>query len=1168
LQRSLTPTIDGLESRSLLSTAALVAQPMFVLGPSGNGNPPSGAFTPAQIEEGYGFNQISFNGVTGDGKGETIALVDAYDDPNIQGDLNAFDTEFGLPAITVDRVNQAGGMTYPAQDSAGDWELEESLDVEWAHAMAPSASIMLVEANADDDTDLLTAVAYAAAHANIVSMSWGASEFSGESQDDPDFAVPGVAFVASAGDNGAPASWPSASPNVLSVGGTALTLNAQNDRSSEVGWSGSGGGPSIYESQPAYQKGVVTQTTSVRATADVAYDASASTGVAVYDSIPYNGVTNDWIEVGGTSAGAPQWSALLAIADQGLAQNDRPALNSASAQQVMTILYQNTDDFHDITTGASTGSPHYSAGPGFDYVTGLGTPIANLVVSSLDGTSLSLPANLVLTAPTDETAGTPFSLTVTAENASGAADTDYSGTIAFSSSDVRAGLPPHFLFSPSDDGTYTFKVTLKTAGSQLITAKDTTSSAITGTLAGIDVSPAAASTLDVSSVTSSTTAGVSRTVTLIAVDPYGNVATGYRGTIEFTSTDPLAALPASYPFSSADAGTHSFLVTLETAGTQAITATDSAISSITGTGSDVKVQAAAAKTLGVSGFATNDTAGLAGTVIVTAYDAFGNVATGYAGSVALTTTDPHAVLPSSYTFYGSDAGKHSFSVTLDTSGTQSITAADTSLSSLSASETGIAVQAASAKTFTVAGFPSVVMTSASDTVTVTAYDDYGNMATGYAGTVFLTSTDPLAVLPSGYSFTAIDAGSHQFTVALATAGAQSITATDMANSSVSGSETGITVRAIPQITWSSPASIVYGTPLGPAQLDASANVAGTFTFAPAAGSILNAGSGQTLSVVFTPQNSTDYTIGSATTTIAVAKATPVLEVTAGGGPFNGGPYPASATILGAVAGVDQIPSPRLDSVAPVLTYYDGSGTAGTVLGSVPPSAPGTYTAVATFPGDANYLAAASAPVTFVIGQGAASISLTSTAGTSVYGGPVSLIATVGASGAPPSGTVTFYDGNSPLATIPVEGTGTATYTTSELSAGSHAITAEYSGDTAFVGVRSAPYSETVAPTSTEVVLLQTPVRRGRKLTSVRLTVIITPDSGEDVALPAGEVTLEMPMKSNKKVKVVTTLGSEPISGGRLTLTLKASKVAQKSITIFYSGDTNDDPSTLFVSRLI
>ena len=150
-----------------------------------------------------------------------------------------------------------------------------------------------------------------------------------------------MAFVASSGDSGATAAYPSASPNVLSVGGTALTLGAGNVWSSEVGWSGSGGGPSAYESQPSYQKGVVTQTSSARATPDVAYDASPSTGVAVYDSVPYNGTTYGWLEVGGTSAAAPQWSALLAIADQGRALSGQPALNSSSPQQVMNLLYAN-----------------------------------------------------------------------------------------------------------------------------------------------------------------------------------------------------------------------------------------------------------------------------------------------------------------------------------------------------------------------------------------------------------------------------------------------------------------------------------------------------------------------------------------------------------------------------------------------------------------------------------------------------------------------------------------------------------------------------------------------------------------------------------------------------------------------------------------------------------
>ena len=156
--------------------------------------------------------------------------------------------------------------------------------------MAPGANIMLVEASSASDSDLLTAVRYAAAHANVVSMSWGGSEFSGESvYDSAYFEQPGVAFVASSGDNGAPASWPAASPNVLSVGGTSLNLGSGSAWSSETGWSGSGGGPSAYEAQPAYQNGVVTQTATARATPDVAYDANPSTGFAVYDSTPYWG---------------------------------------------------------------------------------------------------------------------------------------------------------------------------------------------------------------------------------------------------------------------------------------------------------------------------------------------------------------------------------------------------------------------------------------------------------------------------------------------------------------------------------------------------------------------------------------------------------------------------------------------------------------------------------------------------------------------------------------------------------------------------------------------------------------------------------------------------------------------------------------------------------------
>ena len=459
----------------------------------------------------------------------------------------------------------------------------------------------------------------------------------------------------------------------------------------------------------------------------------------------------------------------------------------------MGILYQNTQDFHDITSGTSTGTPHYSAGPGYDYVTGLGTPMANLVVGTLVGTSAAPHDTLVLTASSAQMAGTSFSLTVTADNSSGVTDTGYDGTIQFSSTDVQAGLPSDFTFTPGDDGTFTFTVTLKTAGSQSITAADTGNSAITGTLSGITVSPAAASRLVVSGFPSTATAGVSESLTVTALDPYGNVAAGYTGTVALNSTDPHAILSSSETFAVTDDGTLNFTVTLDTAGTQSITATDTTTASITGTESKIVVHAAAAKTLALTGFPTTDTAGTVGTMTVTAYDAYGNVATGYTGTVALTSTDPHAVLPSSYTFTAGVAGQHSFGVTLDTAGTESITVTDKTTSSLTATESNINVKPGAAATLKLTGFPTSDTAGTTSTVTVTAYDAYGNVATGYTGTVALMSTDPHAVLSSSYTFTGTDAGTHAFTVTLDTAGKQSITATDTTTSSITGAESGITV---------------------------------------------------------------------------------------------------------------------------------------------------------------------------------------------------------------------------------------------------------------------------------------------------------------------------------------------------------------------------------------
>src|SRR5579863_10163470 len=396
--------VQQLEARTLLSgnPAAQAAAIDLVRYDSGSVVPnvtqaPPG-YSPAQIKQAYGFNQISFNGTAGDGTGTTIAIIDAYDDPNIASDLHQFDLAFGLPdPPSFIKESQTGSTTsLPAVNSG--WVTEIALDVEWAHAIAPGAKILLIEANSNNFSDLFAAVyeAETTPGVNVVSMSWGGSEFSGEQYYDSYFVTPnghvGVTYVASSGDTGAPTQSPSSSPNVVSVGGTTLNLGTGGNWSSETGWGGSGGGISTYESQPSYQHGIVTQTTAFRADPDVAYDADPNTGFGVYDSYN-NGTTNPWGQWGGTSDAAPQWAALIAIADQGRAVAGESSLDGAT--QTLPMLYSMAaSDFHDITSGNSGGSPSYSAGPGYDLVTGRGSPYANRVVNDLVGVSVAAPPTL------------------------------------------------------------------------------------------------------------------------------------------------------------------------------------------------------------------------------------------------------------------------------------------------------------------------------------------------------------------------------------------------------------------------------------------------------------------------------------------------------------------------------------------------------------------------------------------------------------------------------------------------------------------------------------------------------------------------------------------------------------------------------------------------------
>jgi subtilase family serine protease len=416
--------LEMLERRTLLSAVGIPEVTIAgTLGADGSTAASSSALTPAEIRAAYGVSSIALPGVaTANGAGPTIAIIDAYNDPNALSDLETFDSTFGLanpPSFKV--LNETGGTTLPANDTADakpdTWELEESLDIEWAHAIAPGANIDLFEANSTSLSDLFTAVetAKSTAGVSVVSMSFSSSgDFTGETSYDADFtstSSQNVTFLSATGDSGEAPGFPAVSPNVVGVGGTTLSTNSSGAYLGETAWSGSAGGLSTVESQPSYQKGVVTQSTTKRADPDVSMDANPNTGVALYDSYDGSSTGGNWFQVGGTSLATPMWAGLVAIADQGRAAKGLKPLDGATG--TLPALYSlPSTDFHDIASGSNA---QYSATTGYDLVTGLGSPIANNLVPALaaySGSTTTAP-----TPPTTQAAPTIASLTSSASPA-------------------------------------------------------------------------------------------------------------------------------------------------------------------------------------------------------------------------------------------------------------------------------------------------------------------------------------------------------------------------------------------------------------------------------------------------------------------------------------------------------------------------------------------------------------------------------------------------------------------------------------------------------------------------------------------------------------------------------------------------------------------------------
>ncbi len=332
---------------------------LILVRPQFTGTSPSGE-TPQSIRPVYN--------LPSSGGSNIIAIVDAYDYPTAENDLNVFSSVLGLPPCTTANgcFTKIYASGHQPRTNCG-WAQEASLDIEWAHAMAPGAKIVLVEAASNRFNDLFAAVDvasnYIASHTvpGEVSMSWGGSEFSSEASNDSHFTTAGIVYFASSGDTGGVTIYPGVSPNVVSAGGTTIHRDSSGNFTGETGWSGSGGGPSQYEPRPTYQSAVSAIVGSQRGVPDFSFDADPNSGVSVYDSTSCQGMSG-WLVFGGTSVASPSLAGIVNLAGS-FASNSNTEL---------TTIYGGlgSGNFRDIVSGTA-GS--FSAAVGWDFVTGVGS---------------------------------------------------------------------------------------------------------------------------------------------------------------------------------------------------------------------------------------------------------------------------------------------------------------------------------------------------------------------------------------------------------------------------------------------------------------------------------------------------------------------------------------------------------------------------------------------------------------------------------------------------------------------------------------------------------------------------------------------------------------------------------------------------------------------------
>lgn len=418
-------TRQFMESIPLVSTTGYQGEMAKALAVPKSTVPTVSVHTPAQIRVAYGMPALPSTAASAltpaqaaqFGAGQTIYIINAYHDPNITAELAAFNSKFGLPACTNKAIATGASLPLPVASSSGcelsvvysnangnmtgsapaynsGWATEIALDVQWAHATAPYARIILIEAQDASLNSLTGAVKLANAMGpGVVSMSWDATEFNGTQSFSSVFTADKMTYLAATGDYGYSVNWPAVDPNVLAVGGTSLTYSGTGTRT-EAGWAGSGGGTSAYTPKPSYQSNAVPGMGNIarRATPDVAFNADPSSGQYVAIMTPGSS-TVTWISAGGTSLATPQWAGLIAVANAVRAQAGKPPLGAPHAVlygQIASVPSNYASGFADITKGANGTCATCSAKVGYDTATGLGTPnFASLLSALVSSTGIT-----------------------------------------------------------------------------------------------------------------------------------------------------------------------------------------------------------------------------------------------------------------------------------------------------------------------------------------------------------------------------------------------------------------------------------------------------------------------------------------------------------------------------------------------------------------------------------------------------------------------------------------------------------------------------------------------------------------------------------------------------------------------------------------------------------